>query len=447
MQRWHQQQRRWLHRLIPRPFYLVSSVLYLGVYLAFLTDLALGQYQQCACQPAWLRLTLMTSAIAVFFTLDRVEYRLFGEETPLRPALVLFVIRIVAYEAVAWSDGYRYSLLLTLFLVLLGLWYFGSLIGIELAVLACVDFALHQMTNTPNWVSNLDNLQTNLIFLLALGFTLALGHVLVQEKASRARSETLFADLGTAHQELEEAHQHLRLYADQVEKLATATERNRLAREIHDSLGHYLTIINVQLEKALTYRERDPEQGDQAVRDAKQMASEALQDVRHSVGALRATDEGFTLIPALQSLVARLRSPQLAIDITVDGREDGYSKQALLSLFRVAQEGLTNVQKYAHAASVLVEVRFEDRNATLRVVDDGQGFDVDQLASLRPGREGRYGLQGARERLELVGGTLQVESRTGHGTNLCATIPKAALVGIQPHVRPENSNGAAGGTA
>ena len=445
MQRWHQQ-RRWMHWLIPRPFYLISSALYLGVFVAFLIDFAQGHYLQCGCQSVWqgwLRLVVMTGAIVLFFALDRLEYRLFGEETPLRAALILFVIRILLYEGVAWSDDYHYSLLLTLFLTLLGLWYFGSLIGVELAILACIDYAFHQMANTPNWVSDPNNLQADIVFLLALGFTLAVGQVLVREKASRKRSESLFAELEEAHQELEEAHQQLRLYAEQVEELATAKERNRLAREIHDGLGHYLTIINVQLEKALTYRDRSPEEEVQAVRDAKRLASEALQDVRHSVSTLRAADEAFVLTPALHTLVERLRSAQLAVEIQIEGGEEGYSQQALMALFRVAQEGLTNIQKYAHAASAQLHLHFGEASATLRLSDDGPGFDPAQLTALRPGREGSYGLQGVRERLELVGGVLQVESSPGQGTRLYATVPKDPLVRNELLQR----QGAAGGKA
>jgi signal transduction histidine kinase len=438
MERWHRQ-RRWIHWLIPRPFYLISTALYLGVFLAFLINFVQGQYLLCGCQPewqGWLRLAVISAAICGFFALDRIEYRLFGEETPLRAALILFAIRVLVYEAVTWSDDYRYSLLLTLFLALQGLWYFGSLIGLELAVLACVDYAFHQMANTPNWVSNPDNFQSDLTFLLALGFTLAVGQVLVREKASRMRSESLFADL-------EEAHQQLRLYAEQVEELATAKERNRLAREIHDGLGHYLTIINVQLEKALTYRERNPAEEEQAVRDAKRLASEALQDVRHSVSALRATDEAFVLTPAIHALVERLRAAQRAVELRIEGDEEGYSQQALLALFRVAQEGLTNLQKYAHSASARLEMHFGKASASLRLSDDGPGFDLAQLSALRPGREGSYGLQGARERLELVGGTLRMESTPGQGTSLYATIPKDPLVRIELL----QGQGAAEGTA
>lgn len=422
-----QQRPGWLRWFIPRPFHLVSSAFYLGVLCAFLLDFFLGQYQACGCAQSWLRLAVIIAAIAAFFALDRWEFHRFGEETPLRAALVLFVVRILMYEAVTWTDDYRYSLLLTIFLPLLGLWYFGTLIGIELAILACVDFAFHQMAVTPNWISDPDHLQSDLLFLLALVFSLALVQVVVQEKTSRRRSESLFAELEETHLELADAHHRLRSYADQVEQLATVRERNRLARDIHDSLGHYLTIINVQLEKALSYRDHDPVEGHQAVRDAKRLASEALRDVRHSVSALRASEESFALIPALHTLVEHLRSAHLSIDLQIDGGEEDFSKQALMSLYRAAQEGLTNIQKHAQASQVRIAVTFTEASAVLRLIDNGRGFNVDQLSSLPPAREGGYGLQGVRERLELVGGILDVVSDPDQGTTLTATIPKGPL--------------------
>jgi signal transduction histidine kinase len=157
------------------------------------------------------------------------------------------------------------------------------------------------------------------------------------------------------------------------------------------------------------------------------LASEALQDVRHSVSTLRATDEAFVLIPALYLLVERLRSAQLTVELRIEGSEQGYSQQALMALYRAAQEGFTNIQKYAHAALAELEVHFGEANATLRLSDDGLGFDLAQLSTLRPGREGSYGLQGVRERLELVGGTVQVKTNPGQGTSLYATVPKDPL--------------------
>jgi signal transduction histidine kinase len=155
--------------------------------------------------------------------------------------------------------------------------------------------------------------------------------------------------LEEAHQQLEEAHRQLSIYAEQVEELATTKERNRLARDIHDSLGHFLTIINVQLEKALLFRERDQKEADQAVRDAKRLASEALQDVRRSVSTLRTMEERFTFTPAITELVERVQSSQSELSFQMKGSEEGYARQALMSLFRAAQEGLTNIQKAATA--------------------------------------------------------------------------------------------------
>jgi signal transduction histidine kinase len=428
-----QKARTWLQRLVPRLFYLISSAIYLCVFGGFLYTFVtvLVQSQQCGCQLEWGRLLLMTGATAALFALDRLEYRFYGEETPWRAALVLFLARVLVYEVIAATDYYQYSPILTLFLPLLGTWYFGSLVGSGVAILASVDYAIHQAVNTPGYLSNPATTGFNVLFVIALVFTLAISHVLVREKAIRTRSEHLLAELGEAHQHLEEAHQQLRLYAEQVEELATTKERNRLARDIHDSLGHYLTIINVQLEKALAFRERDQGEADQAVRDAKRLASEALQDVRRSVGTLRAMEEVFAFTLTTTELVERFQSSQLAVTLQMKGSDEGYAKQALLSLFRTAQEGLTNIQKYAAASLVQLEIDFGASAATLCLIDNGRGFEPGMLAALAPGRQGGYGLQGIRERLELLGGSLQIHSRPGEGTRLRATVPRA-----QPGAEP-----------
>ena len=124
-------------------------------------------------------------------------------------------------------------------------------------------------------------------------------------------------------------------------------ERNRLARDIHDSLGHSLTAVNIQLEKALAYWQRSPDESHQAIRDAKQAASEALQEVRHSVGTLRDPDSRFSLRGALEGLTERMNAQGLPIASTITGDESDYNRSTLVALFRGAQEGLTNVQRHA----------------------------------------------------------------------------------------------------
>jgi signal transduction histidine kinase len=412
------QKRRWTWWLMPRPFSLVSTAFYLCVFIPFLVNFATGQ----AHEGEWWRVLSMSAAITLFFAIDRLEYWRYGEETPVRAALVLFVTRILLYEVVAWLDSSNFSPILALFMPILGFWYFGSAVAYGVAFLACVDYAIRHLLTTPDWLSNPYEIHSDFLFVLALVFTLALVHVLMREKASRTRNERLLAAL-------EEAHRQLRIYAEQAEELATTKERNRLTRDIHDSLGHYLTIINMQLEKALVFRERNQEEADQAVRDAKRLASEALQDVRHSVSTLRAMQEAFVLVPAITELVERVRSDQLSIELRIEGCEDGYSKQGLMSLFRAAHEGLTNMQRYAGASSAQVELQFGEDCATLCLRDNGQGFELETLATLRVGWEGGYGLQGVQERLELVGGSMQLESGPGKGACLCVTVPRDPMGG------------------
>ena len=410
------QERRWTWWLIPRPFYLITTAFYIAVFVPFLANFFSGEKYH----HEWWRLLLMIFAIAVLFALDRFEQWRYGELTPVRAAIFLLATRILVYEVVAWLDLSEFSPFLAVLMPVLGFLYFGKIVAFTLAILACIDYAIHHLVNTPGWLTNATEIHYDVIYILALVLTLILVHILIRERDSRTRSEYLLTELG-------EAHRQLRTYAEQVEELATTRERNRLARDIHDSLGHYLTIINVQLEKALLFRERNPQEADQAVHDAKRLASEALQDVRRSVSTLRATEEIFAFTPAITRLVERLRTEQCSVDLGIEGNQDGYSRQALMAMYRAAQEGFTNMQKHAGASSAQVQIHFGETCATLRLQDNGRGFEPETLTALQPGRVGSYGLQGVQERLELVGGSLQLQSRPGEGTFLLVSVPKDSL--------------------
>src|SRR5262249_55169558 len=148
----------------------------------------------------------------------------------------------------------------------------------------------------------------------------------------------------------------------------------------HDTLGHYLTVINVQLEKALAFRAQKPGEAEQAVHDAKRMASEALQDVRRSVGMLRSTQTVFVFETAMQALVEHMRGGEFTVELQIEGNDAGYSPASLIALYRAAQEGLTNVQRHAKAHVTQVWVNFGEHEATLTVSDDGCGFEPVSLS-------------------------------------------------------------------
>jgi signal transduction histidine kinase len=185
-----------------------------------------------------------------------------------------------------------------------------------------------------------------------------------------------------------------------------------LARDIHDSLGHHLTVIAVQLAKVEAFRQRDPAVADQALADARLSTKYALEEVRQSVGALH--DAGnFALVTALRKLVAGLDG-RLAVELDVDDDEKRFAGPTLLALYRAAQEGLTNARRHSGATRVAVRVRLAEDAASLTVADHGRGLD---------GAEPGFGLRGMEERVRSVGGSLSIESDPGRGTCLVASVP------------------------
>ncbi len=209
-----------------------------------------------------------------------------------------------------------------------------------------------------------------------------------------------------AHTELALANRKLSEYAAQATELATVKERNRLARELHDSLGHYLTVIHVQLQAAESQLGRDADRARQALATAMRLTHDGLEDVRRSVAALRASpmDRG-SLSDAIATLVSELLSSGIEARLSVHGVPRPLSPAVELALFRAAQEALTNVHKHARARHAEVTLDYGPGSVSLRVADDGRGAPVDHGLG--------FGLLGVRERVALVGGELTIKRAPG----------------------------------
>jgi len=400
-----------------RPFPWVFSLLYLGVLFA-------GAYYEVAglCGSVFLagRLGSLAGVILFPLVLEQFERWRYRMRTPRRVAVVLLIARMILFEAVVAFDCSGFSKFLYLIVPFLAYFSLGKKVSYGLAVFYVGLFIARLWSLTPTWYLNQEWVSDLLIFSIGLVFAISMARVVSDEESSRTRAEKLLGDL-------EVSHQKLKAYAAQAAGLAAAEERNRLARDIHDSLGHYLTVINVQLEKAIAFRQRRPAEAEQAVWDAKRSAKEALQDVRQSVAALHNSQEIFSLAGALADLVEGMENGHLAIRLQIEGDEAGFSKLALMSLYRAAQEGLTNIRKHAHASRVVMKVALNEDEASLYVGDDGQGFETGVLNDLPSNRTERFGLQGLQERLELVGGSMKVESRPNQGAHLFVTIPNKPL--------------------
>jgi signal transduction histidine kinase len=216
---------------------------------------------------------------------------------------------------------------------------------------------------------------------------------------------------------LAEANQLLRDHASEVEELAATRERNRLAREIHDGLGHYLTVVNVQIGAARTILDQDRQRALEHLSKAQALTQEGLAEVRHSVATLRASPtESRPLPQALAKLVEQWKAAGLSTKLSVSGTVRPLSPQTNLTLYRSAQEALTNVAKHAHARNVEVNLDYNDRLKTqLSIKDDGIGS---------ANSEGGFGLLGVRERVQLLDGSVRVHTESGNGFTLDVEIPE-----------------------
>lgn len=189
---------------------------------------------------------------------------------------------------------------------------------------------------------------------------------------------------------------------------ARSEERLRLSRELHDVVGHKLTALKLQLRLL----ERDaPSAHKGAVGDCMRLSDELLSDVRGVVSTLR-SDEGIDLHAALSALIPAVPRPQVRLDLDADTRVPGVEQaQALL---RCAQEGITNVLRHSDAGQVTVGLRRADRGVTLSIEDDGSAQSPPAWGN---------GLNGMRERLQALGGALEVAVNGRHGLRVSAWLP------------------------
>lgn len=219
--------------------------------------------------------------------------------------------------------------------------------------------------------------------------------------------------------ELQQAQTQLALAREKELELATLHERERLARDLHDSLGHALVAMSVQLEAIQRLYQVDPERGSAHVDELKSLVRRSMDELRRSLAGLRAPGLGErTLSAALQDLVLEVSERRaLTIHCQVPPEIDHLRPAVTETLWRVAQESLTNVEKHAQARSVELTLSLEPQQVVFCVLDDGVGKT--QNAELRPGH---FGLRGLRERVEGLGGTFSVASHAV-GTEVRATLP------------------------
>jgi signal transduction histidine kinase len=236
------------------------------------------------------------------------------------------------------------------------------------------------------------------LFGLSLVFVLLLMNAVLSERESRDK--------------LQVANEKLRQYALKIENQATLEERNRIAREIHDSLGHSLTALNLQLETALKLSKSDISRAMTFLVTAKELGSKALQDVRQSVSTMRYHPlQGQNLEQVIYRLASDFQRsngilPECKISII-----SPLSMEISTSIYRIIQESLTNISKYAQATEIKLELIITLENLKLIIQDNGKGFNLQQNTT-------GFGLQSMRDRILTLGGEFEINTHPGAGCQI-----------------------------
>jgi two-component system, NarL family, sensor kinase len=207
-------------------------------------------------------------------------------------------------------------------------------------------------------------------------------------------------------------------------RLATIEERNRLAREIHDTLAQGLAAITLQLETADALFQSRPERAQETIQKALQLARSNLEEARHSVMDLRAAPlQKHSLTEALAALAVAEPVPVVDYTCLPTQHFPVLSARIETGLYRIAQEAVTNARKHAKAHKISMTLIAEEQRISLSVQDDGCGFDLDSVIQQTNRISQHFGLAGINERIKLLGGNLRISSEPGAGTSIEVSIP------------------------
>ncbi|MGD9116419.1 MAG: sensor histidine kinase [Dehalococcoidia bacterium] len=307
--------------------------------------------------------------------------------TPESSILAVFPFLFIGLLLVAWQYKWFYILL-----VILGI------TGVNLSIV----WSYAPPGTLPFWGWSVVTLIQTVIF-LAVGFSISY----------------LMSRLRRQQQSLEEANMRLTHYASTLEQLATTRERNRLARELHDTLAHTLSGLSVQLETIKAYWEVDPKAARTLLDESLTSARSGLKETRRALQALRASPlDDLGLVLALNT-IARDAAERANLELELSVAEDipALSPDVEQGVYRVAQEAIANVVSHAGARKLAVRLEFIGDKLTLGIEDDGAGFAMDKVDKAT-----HFGLTGIEEHARFIGGKLNVISKAGAGTTVRLTV-------------------------
>lgn len=231
----------------------------------------------------------------------------------------------------------------------------------------------------------------------------------------------LITHLRSQQESLRAANLQLTHYASTLEDLTISRERNRMSRELHDTVVHTLSGLSVQLETAKAYLDVQPDTARNLLEQSLQATRSGLQETRRAIKSLRASPlDDLGLVKAIRTMTeTAVQHGQFSVEISLPEHDPVISPDVEQCLYRVFQEAVQNVVHHANARHVCVRLSVKEREVELLIQDDGIGFN------LKNGHQpGHFGLEGMRERAKLAGGDLTITSVPRSGTTIRLVIKR-----------------------
>ena len=379
------------------------------IFFAFMTIILAGMYfvsikSNPALQQLW-NGTLFTILMAAHITIHWLVVRII--QTPSRKALYIIGQGLLALVITHLSQNT--GMVFSLYMALIGETI--GFLGINRwSVLSTLYFLVLSLLNLAVF-TNLNNAIYWLVTVIPITIFISMYVTLyVRQAEAREKAEALAAELEAANQQLTE-------YAARVEDLTITTERQRMARELHDTLSQGLAGLILQLEATDAHLNNNHTAKAQSIiGNAMEQARATLADARRAIDDLRQSSlddldsalhleiSRFTNATGIPILFHTDQIPPLPAPVTE-------------TLVRAVAEALTNVANHAQAHNAAVDVRMKDKSISVTIQDDGRGFDASAIPS------GHYGILGIKERVRLVNGSFEIQSNNGKGTTIRIDIP------------------------
>lgn len=260
------------------------------------------------------------------------------------------------------------------------------------------------------------SLGDNLLNLMFVLFCAIVGSLIRNLIHARETISTQFSQLTDSHEELRKAHYQLSEYSKQVEDLTVIQERNRIAREIHDTVGHNMTALLVQIQLAKELLKIDVRKGEEVLGVCEKLTRNSLEEIRLSVRTLREEETGhFAFIPSLRAMLSDFSSVSgLETSLNIIGDPKLITASMQPTIKRVIQESLTNAKRHGLATYYKVTLHISENNVSMEIFDNGQG-----AKKVVPG----FGLINMKERIQEHGGEIYFEGKDGKGFYITISIP------------------------